>query len=83
MTPPTKAEVASIERELEAHLRIQVVDEIQRRGLGPRQLAESLGMLVPSAELLLDRKEWPLEVSLRVATGLGMKVEVVAKPSAD
>ena len=83
MAPPTRAEIASVERDLQDQLRAQVLNEIQRRHLEAEQIAESLGMLLPSVELLLERRTWPLEVSLRVAKGLGMKVQVVAKPATE
>lgn len=83
MAPQSRAQIDSAERELEDQLRAQIVGEIERRDLAPAQIAESLGMMRPSVELLLERRSWPLEVSLRVAKGLGMKVEIVAKPAAD
>jgi hypothetical protein len=83
MAPPTRAEIASVERDLQDQLRAQVLNEIQRRHLEAEQIAESLGMLLPSVELLLERRTWPLEVSLRVAKGLGMKVQVVAKSATE
>ena len=78
-----RSQIASDERSLEDQLRAQIVSEIQRRELGPAQIAETLGMLRPSAELLLERRTWPLELSLRVAKGLGMKVEILARSSGD
>jgi len=83
MMPPTRMEVVSAEHELEDQLRDQVLGEIRRRRLAPDEIAEFLGMMIPSVELLLQRRTWPLGTSLRVARGLGMKVEVVAKPPAD
>lgn len=83
MTPPTRTEVVSAEHDLEDQLREQVLREIRRRRLAPDEIAESLGMMVPSVELLLGRQTWPLETSLRVARGLGMKVKVVAQSASD
>lgn len=79
MAPPTRAEILSVERRLEDQLRAQLLSEIEKRHLETGQIARSLGMMVPSVELLLERRTWPLEVSLKVAKGLGMEVEVLAR----
>jgi hypothetical protein len=79
MAPPSRAEIVSAERDFEDQVRAQILSEIARRHIEAEQIAASLGMLRPSVELLLDRRTWPLEVSLRVAKGLGIEVRVVAE----
>jgi len=74
-----RSAVIASEHEIEDQLRSQVLREIERRGLTPSELAEALGTLPENAELLLERRAWSLELGLRMARSLNLKVEVHAR----
>jgi len=80
-TMPTidRSAVIASAHEIEDQLRSQVLREIERRGLTPAELAEALGTLPENAELLLEREAWSLELGLRMAKSLNLKVEVQAR----
>lgn len=62
-------------------LRDAIVQEIERRGLDTGALAEVLGMLPSGAHALLERDNWNLQTSMRVAHALNIRVEPVAQPA--
>lgn len=71
-------EPSSREQEIAASVREAVLANIKERNLGPRELADVLGLLPSGAEFLLQESEWPLEVGVRIASALGMSVEMSA-----
>jgi predicted XRE-type DNA-binding protein len=75
------AEISKIRRQLsdyevEEQIRLQIMQEIERRSLDIRQVADALGMLPSGASLLMERRSWPLELGVRIARELGLRVEV-------
>lgn len=76
MTTVDRSAVIASAHEIEDQLRAQVLREIERRRLSPSELAEALGTFTENAELLLERRAWSLELGLRMARSLNLKVEV-------
>lgn len=74
-------QTSETERRIAAELRTRVLDTIEREGLTEAMLAERLGLLRVGVRLLLEREAWPLDVTVRVAETVGIKVELRAKPA--
>ena len=71
----TKLTMPSVtEREVEQALREHVLSVIGERQLTPADLAEALGITALGAEILVLRKEWPIEIGLRVADALEIPI---------
>jgi len=67
------AEPSEKENKLRDELQEAVRVELKKRGWDATELAEKLGLLPAGAELLLDRRQWPLETAFRVADALGIQ----------
>ena len=71
LSDPAKVEL-SVQRELRA----RIVEEIGKRHLSMKDLAKELDLLPSGAESLMERPEWPIEITLRVAERLGIKMNL-------
>lgn len=69
-----------LEQRIQKQLRNAILEELQRRHMSNDDLAEALKLLPAGARALLDRQNWPIEIALRIAESLNMKVELKATP---
>jgi hypothetical protein len=64
------------EKDVLHQLRQAIAAEVSERDLTSEQFADLLNILPSGARVLLSQREWPVEVGLRVADALGIRLEV-------
>jgi hypothetical protein len=75
LAEPTTGEVRA-EIDLEKTIRNHVVELIRSQGWSEGDLAQKLGLLPAGVALLMKRDRWSLETAVRVATRLGLHLEL-------
>jgi hypothetical protein len=55
-------------------LRRKVLQKVRENNLSEKQVADKLGLLPSGAGALLDTKEWPIHIAIRVAAAFYIKI---------
>lgn len=66
----------NLTRSFPQHLQEKAVEAIDARGLSHAELAEKLGIFPEGARRIMNNKQWPASLGLRVLEALDIDVEV-------
>lgn len=72
---------ATLELTVQRELRARIEEEIRKRQITHEQMAKELDLLPSGAQALMERKEWSIEIALRIAQCLKVETGLEVKPN--